>query len=1748
MANEFSKASFVAARKLYFEQIAANSNVPIDGRINDGRLKRNSLSEGNIIEDNITTPFEIHSTMHKASSHSNLIPKKNELSQLFNSNSKIPIPESHSPLIKSINIDSESSVTTSTKITHHAMNKSSDKPNPENSPKIQILDEIPAAPPIKPAKITSPLLKNSRSSPLIISNSKLPIPTSVKNLQNENKQNKDLNKSNENNENSNNIENVNKEENKGWFSFTREKAPGWFAMAKEKVSTSANSWLSISRTKIEQMEEHKEWLAIANSYDEINSNNEVNNGTDDEIKINNRKNDNDDSSKENDSNKDSKEEKINIINSVRNNNESKKDNDIKFSKSSLSNELDLAVNEKQIINKNQLTSQSFSHIIPQERPRSPLRSISPTELRPQSPIRSLSPTELRPQSPIRSLSPTELRPQSPMRSLSPTELRSHSPIQRPITPTQMRPLSPAKIRVQSTSQPPNHIKAKIPTYIPSKVNTVVHNEQISNKNESFKEKSENTKISSTINEEIVRSPSGKSFNKIFNNTQNFMYKNNNLSFSNQSLNSTTSTNTEKLDESISTTTGDELIINNKDLASVTIAFDKKVLQKIDNSLPQERNDNELLNKIQRKKRISFGSSSLSKTIDEDDDDDNYSINRNFKNNNNEETNMNSKSEGMRDNPMYKYLRNKNDIIYQNFNTKLNRYEDDSDASYDSDGYISTDTESKKESFESKLRKKSKYFINGRKSSIGEKNSKIAVVSKNIKPSLPIPTLPVRKSSTTNLTKKLNQDSMKTSATKDKLNYKERPISPSHMGVTVSTSSPPMRSLSTSSNSSQVRATSPLTMYSRVNESLDINKKPKPYKTVKTEPIMIENKHEKPERILKYKPPRRTSSSLNRNNRHTRNKKSQDLSINELSSISIDSPPERGRSIFKEAREFSNKSHSIDTELSRRSNNRREGRNRSPDYRMGSGMNEKTRGRTRISIGRDMEDDDMPLIYSRNINTRKYLKKYLDRREGQRSQSVDASKTKSNNHRRNGSDEYLKIHDDEDSLYIAELLNSNIMDQDNDKENIFYTNKFTPKASSLRQEKYSSVISSSSSISSLSSTSSSASSMTSNSNTTNTTDINKSSSINNKTLINEAPVDSYYKISGVIKHSIIPIGNPSILYGGDESYHSIRAKNTLYNSRSLITLNRYNYQKSNRNSIQSNKRVSIASSNTNEDETSLIFGNLPEEVYNFFKPEVEVPPPTRTSSRESFQSSVTDSKRQSLSSLHQSLTLNDNSDNDEVTLRNNSTHLQASSIKEEEISKPMTKSQKRIEKITNEILSTERTYVNELRNLMTIYIEPLKKNHLLEQDEFNGVFANIEEIYNFHEKSFLPPLEAVCNSSDAKVSKFFLDISGSFENFYSKYYYAFNGANTLLTLVQSNNNHNVHIPSLSSSSYILNLPIFDRSNKKRLKKFKNFLKSCTARPDHTQLSLQGYLILPVQRLPRYLLLLEQLVKYSKDDPVEKEVNEKAAELMKNVVASCNSYMKQCEEKHILLEITTKHIRLDSNDSHGEMVDNYIKIQGLIRVPGAKVIRKGDLQILRSVTSDSSIFPCNDILNKRLSNDYHGRNPNLINPNIRCSSALSMATTTTNSSSRTYYDPMNNGSRLSSSNESIHSVSTNTTFVQPPASVNSNYKRSSTSVLDIKKNQTTDSIGMFYLIHNLFIYCKLNGILVNVLDLENATVEPASFSSTSSEFVEIESKKTDIVLIVSDSKTQLYLTSPDIDSVYSWHQTINKQWRALKKIEK
>lgn len=63
---------------------------------------------------------------------------------------------------------------------------------------------------------------------------------------------------------------------------------------------------------------------------------------------------------------------------------------------------------------------------------------------------------------------------------------------------------------------------------------------------------------------------------------------------------------------------------------------------------------------------------------------------------------------------------------------------------------------------------------------------------------------------------------------------------------------------------------------------------------------------------------------------------------------------------------------------------------------------------------------------------------------------------------------------------------------------------------------------------------------------------------------------------------------------------------------------------------------------------------------------------------------------------------------------------------------------------------------------------------------------------------------------------------------------------------------VSTPSLvDSSSGPAGLPNLTSSQRKRIR---SYLKRCRINPRHSQLNLEGYLLLPVQRIPRYRLLV------------------------------------------------------------------------------------------------------------------------------------------------------------------------------------------------------------------------------------------------------------------------------------------------------
>jgi len=84
-------------------------------------------------------------------------------------------------------------------------------------------------------------------------------------------------------------------------------------------------------------------------------------------------------------------------------------------------------------------------------------------------------------------------------------------------------------------------------------------------------------------------------------------------------------------------------------------------------------------------------------------------------------------------------------------------------------------------------------------------------------------------------------------------------------------------------------------------------------------------------------------------------------------------------------------------------------------------------------------------------------------------------------------------------------------------------------------------------------------------------------------------------------------------------------------------------------------------------------------------------------------------------------------------------------------------------------------------------------------------------------------------------------------------------------------------------------------KSTIRKSKLFLSKALTHPQHSQISLSAYLILPVQRLPRYKLLLDSLIKATPKGTPQCESILKAAEVIRNRVEGCNEAKREAERR-------------------------------------------------------------------------------------------------------------------------------------------------------------------------------------------------------------------------------------------------------------
>ncbi|GAA5895216.1 hypothetical protein JCM6882_006617 [Rhodosporidiobolus microsporus] len=205
-----------------------------------------------------------------------------------------------------------------------------------------------------------------------------------------------------------------------------------------------------------------------------------------------------------------------------------------------------------------------------------------------------------------------------------------------------------------------------------------------------------------------------------------------------------------------------------------------------------------------------------------------------------------------------------------------------------------------------------------------------------------------------------------------------------------------------------------------------------------------------------------------------------------------------------------------------------------------------------------------------------------------------------------------------------------------------------------------------------------------------------------------------------------------------------------------------------------------------------------------------------------------------------------------------------------------------EAVLKEIVETEQTYLRGLEELCGIYVAsasvPLstagtgKKDTVLPAAERRAVFSNIEAIRDFHRKILLPDLLAAVRGGGesvevaGKVGEVFMQ-HASFLKIYSSY---INGFDDALARIQTwaKTTSSSSRPGTSAGNYgspaLGSLTSFDATagiasslSSSQKKRIKSWMKRCKAHPSHSQISLESYLLLPIQRIPRYRLLLESL---------------------------------------------------------------------------------------------------------------------------------------------------------------------------------------------------------------------------------------------------------------------------------------------------
>lgn len=190
------------------------------------------------------------------------------------------------------------------------------------------------------------------------------------------------------------------------------------------------------------------------------------------------------------------------------------------------------------------------------------------------------------------------------------------------------------------------------------------------------------------------------------------------------------------------------------------------------------------------------------------------------------------------------------------------------------------------------------------------------------------------------------------------------------------------------------------------------------------------------------------------------------------------------------------------------------------------------------------------------------------------------------------------------------------------------------------------------------------------------------------------------------------------------------------------------------------------------------------------------------------------------------------------------------------------------KAAMELLTSEVSYFNGLNLLSGHYIRPLKKLRIISNEDLKRIFANAESLESIS-KELVAKLQARLAHWDVNTTQIgdILVEMFSYMMMFEPYFKSRKRGNEVKAKLERNN-----------------------------EKFRNFLAKVNC--SHT---LDSLLLMPIQRVPRYELILKELVKRTKEDHPDFENLKEAQSKAQKTAEALNEHIRQIENETKVVEV-------------------------------------------------------------------------------------------------------------------------------------------------------------------------------------------------------------------------------------------------------